>query len=146
MEESLEAAVQSVRKSRLNVAELEERIDALTAQLSRLEIYQKLEEARSQLKEAKSIRDADENRLRNDAVAEYIASGNKKPYNGVEIRMFNVATVTNPKDAIVWVAENVTNPEKYLKFDERKFVSDVGFELSFVIRSEEPRAQLSSKL
>lgn len=81
------------------------------------------------------------------AQVRYTVDQNKKPGNGIEIKIFKVATILDPDRAREWC---MTNFRPALKLDEtmlRKAAVDGGtIPASVVTVTEEPRAQIASDL
>jgi hypothetical protein len=82
--------------------------------------------------------------VRKLAVEEYDLTKNKHPHPKVEIKLFDNITITDEKTALKWAVEN--DPSA-LKLDAKKLAKDAGnLELAFISKTEEPRAQIATKL
>lgn len=84
--------------------------------------------------------------IREQAIADYLANQNKKPGNGIEIKIFKVATILDPEHAREWC---MTNFRPALKLDEtmlRKTAIEGAIPSSVVSVTQEPRAQIATDL
>lgn len=84
--------------------------------------------------------------IRNVALADYLLNEEKKPGNGIEIKIFKVATILDPERAREWSLHNFTPA---LKLDESAFkkaaiAGTIPPTLATV--EEEARAQIASDL
>lgn len=129
--------------ARQQEAELKEKQAAMIAEVQNLPKYAELELQRSQVK-------ADIERLSEDikleALEEFNGTKNKKPFDGVEIKVFTVVNITDERKAREWCMQNF---RPALKLDVKVFEKaakdgNVPDELAKV--ELEPRAQIAADL
>ena len=96
--------------------------------------------------EVKTLVENLETDIKEMAVAEYKTSGNKKPHEAVQIKLFSTVDILNEAAAREWCFLNF---RPALKLDTNTFekaAKDGSIPAELATVSEEPRAQIATKL
>ena len=144
LKDDLVSALENVRIERQLQEQYKTKIDELTKQLAETELGQKLTGFKDQKDLSSRLLENYEDRVRKIALVLYDTDNDKHPDPHVEIKLFTSVTVSDEKKALKWAVEN--DPSA-VKLDAKKLAKDAGsLELDFLTKTEEPRAQISSKL
>jgi hypothetical protein len=144
LKDDLVSALENVRIERQLQEQYKTEANELARQLAETELGQKLARVREQKDLSSSLLTKYENSVREIALELYDVDKDKHPDPHVEIKLFTSVTVSDEKKALKWAVEN--DPSA-VKLDAKKLAKDAGsLELDFLTKTEEPRAQISSKL
>lgn len=126
--------------------EYEKHRQAANAMIEKVQNSPDYQFEKNQRDNAKTVMENLEEEIRAYAILNYQADQNKKPGNGIEIKVFKVATILDPDRAREWCMTNFTPA---LKLDEsvfKKAAVDGTIPVSLVTVTEEPRTQIASDL
>ena len=133
----LKIARDELERNECHVAEIEE-------ELSNTELAIKLADYKRKKLESSDAVSRLEEKVRGWAVALYQEKKDKHPHPKVEIKLFTNVEITDQDKALKWA---VINDPSAVKLNANKLAKDAGkLELDFLKKTEEPRAQIASKL
>ena len=139
MSDSLQAILAQVAQLRAVERDLVDQVATLQSELDATPLYQQLAALREQHQAAKMAVSEAEAQARSAALAEYAASGERKPAPGIEIRLWQVVDF-DEQAATDWCRVHAPN---YLTVDAKRFreAASTLVGAPLVVRAE-PRASL----
>lgn len=137
------AIIAKLYQKRQEIADLRTERAALLLAVTETPKFKAIEERIKTM--AAQIEDTEKD-VRKTALDEYRVDQNKKPGNGIEIKVFKVATILDPERAREWALNNFTPA---LKLDTEmigKAAIDGTIPVSIATVTDEPRAQIAKDL
>jgi hypothetical protein len=132
---------------RVQLAEEKAKVKDLEAELEQCDAYQKLQEAKENLKLKEAAIRGLEAGIKNRVETEFVRSGmeNNNPYEGIKIKKFQVVRILDERAAKEWAGENAPGAVSIKKAQFNKIAKALD-SLKFLEIDTEWRAQIATDL
>lgn len=138
--------LKELANNRIKLARVKAEVKDLETDLEQTDAFRKLESHREVLRILEAHVNGLESGIKNRVETEFVRAGlkNNKPYDGVQVKKFQVVHILSEREAMRWASENAPGALSIKTAQFNKIAKAV--DLDFVNISTEWRAQIASDL